>query len=66
MTDQPLFEMQPQHFRQGDRVIVQTIWGDEHGIVRRLQPDTYYYALVEVALERGDTITISTNRVMPA
>lgn len=65
MSDQPLFEMKPQQLRQGDHVTVQTIWGDEGGIVSRVVPDTYYYSLVEVVLERGDTITISANRVKP-
>lgn len=64
--DEPLFEMKSHFFAVGDRVIVQTIWGDERGVVRRLTPDTYYYALVEVTLERGDTITISPNRVLAA
>jgi hypothetical protein len=63
MTDLPLFEMKPLQLSRGDRVVVQTIWGDEVGTVCRAVPDTYYYSLVEVALERGDTITISANRV---
>lgn len=66
MSEQPLFDMQPRQLRKGDRVTVLTIWGDEPGVVSRAVPDTYYHSLVEVVLERGDTITISTNRVKKA
>ena len=62
--DLPLFDAdERQVFRAGDKVVVQTIWGDERGVVRRLVPDTYYYALLEITLERGDTITINPSRV---
>lgn len=61
-----LFEMPSRPLRKGDSVVVQTIWGDEGGIVSRVIPDTYYYTLVEVALQRGDTITIPANRVVTA
>lgn len=66
MSDQPLFDMPERQLVEGDKVVVQTIWGDEHGVVSRVVPDTYYHALVEVVLERGDTITIGSNRVVRA
>lgn len=31
--DQPMFDIEPVVIVKGDRVVVQTIWGDEHGTV---------------------------------
>lgn len=62
MSEQPLFDMVPRDvLHLSDKVVVQTIWGDEHGEVLDLMEDN---SLVEVALERGDIITIATNRVI--
>lgn len=49
-------------FDKGDRVVVQTIWGDELGTVRGVTTENGY-PMIEVAMERGDRITINVARV---
>lgn len=55
--DEPLFDLDPTDLPPGVHVIVQTIWGDEHGVVTG-----YEDGLVAVGLQRGDTIYISPTR----
>jgi hypothetical protein len=61
-SDEPLFEAPSPRWRIGDRVVVGTTWGDEGGTLPFAKPHQGLpYA--QIALDRGDTITIRVGRV---
>jgi len=64
MTD-GLFDMEPAPLHPGDKVQVQTIWGNETGTVTGVTREDGY-PMVELDMENGDTITIEVARCKPA
>lgn len=64
--DEPLFDTDFTLFEKGSRVVVTTIWGEESGIVTDFDRRGHTFPYLEVALDRGDTITIGVGRVKPA
>lgn len=66
MDDEPtLFDATPvPRLQKGDRVLVQTMWGQEEAVV----VDVHYddgYPMVSCDTESGDCITLGVARVVP-
>lgn len=61
-----LFEVEAKaRLLKGQPVTVQTIYGDEPGLVVDVLTGSGRWPMVEVLMELGDTISISVARVQP-
>lgn len=61
--DEPMFEVAPRDFGVGDRVIVQTIWGEEPGTVRLIEPRAGEFPIAMCDMDMGDTVSIQLARI---
>lgn len=57
-----LFAMEPTSIKPGDRVRVQTIYGDELGLVTEKFDDAEGYPMITVRTPSGDTISLGVAR----
>lgn len=57
-----LFEIEPTPISPGDRVRVQTIYGNELGIVEQVFADAEGYPMVTVRTRSGDKISLGIAR----
>lgn len=63
MTDDGLFDATPVELHKGQRVCVQTIWGDEWGEVLGIIHGAPY-PLVHLRMDIGDECSINVARVI--
>lgn len=62
MTTEGLFEMEPTPVAKGDRVIIQTMWGDEEAHVTHIGL-VDGFCMVTVLTKHGDRISVERGRV---
>lgn len=62
--DDALFSMETVLFRRGEAVTVQTIWGDEGGVVIDVMSGRGHgWPMASVLMDLGDTISVDVARL---